>query len=297
MKIAHASDLHLLSLTGASWLDFANKRWIGGLNLLTNRGRHYLTEIFERLIDDINQSDVDHLVITGDVTNLALDEEFRFARELFGRFNLSPKDITVLPGNHDAYIQKGATHFTTHFGDYFACDDDFKWADNDPWPMVRVRGNVALVGISTSLKTPWFTAYGKVGTKQLGRLADVLSDERLSGLNRVVAIHHPPAGKPSRSRVRGLLDRDKFADVIRDVGCELVLHGHEHRDIRNALKGPDHQIEVRGIQSATYDAGAKSGKKLARYRIYDVKEKKTSGFQSAEIMRTWNRASRQFEAA
>lgn len=297
MKIAHASDLHLLSLKGASWLDFANKRWIGGLNLLTNRGRHYLTEIFERLIDDINESDVDHLVITGDVTNLALDEEFRFAKELFGRFRLSPKDITVLPGNHDAYIQKGSTHFTTHFGDYFSSDKDFQWKDKDPWPIVRVRGNIALVGISTSLKTPWFTAYGKVGDKQLGRLAEVLMDERLAGLSRVVAIHHPPAGKPSKSRVRGLLDRQHFADVIRRAGCELVLHGHEHRDIRNSLDGPLHRVEVRGIQSATYDAGAKSGKKRARYRIYDVKEKTSLGLKSSEIMRAWNSESRRFEAA
>ena len=34
MRIAHCSDLHLLSLAGARALDFVNKRWIGGLNLI-----------------------------------------------------------------------------------------------------------------------------------------------------------------------------------------------------------------------------------------------------------------------
>ena len=294
MKIAHASDLHLLSLNGASWLDFANKRWIGGLNILTNRGRHYLTEIFERLVEDVNQSDVEHVIITGDITNLALDEEFRFARELFDKFDLSPKDVSVLPGNHDAYIQEGATHFMKHFGEFASSDVDFKWKDSDPWPMVRVRGKVAIVGISTSLKTPWFTAYGKVGEKQLSRLAKILSDERLESLTRVVAIHHPPAGKPSRSLVRGLRDHEQLADVIARHGCELVLHGHEHRDLRHSLQGPKSLIEVRGIQSATYDAGVKSGKKLAKYRIYDIKEKINGMLNSTESMRVWCRQNRTF---
>ncbi|TMQ14040.1 MAG: metallophosphoesterase, partial [Deltaproteobacteria bacterium] len=41
MRLAHFSDLHLLSHDGARWLDLANKRWIGAMNLLSNRGRHY----------------------------------------------------------------------------------------------------------------------------------------------------------------------------------------------------------------------------------------------------------------
>ena len=40
-------------LTGGHVLDFANKRWIGGMNLITNRGRHYHTEAFEDMIEDL----------------------------------------------------------------------------------------------------------------------------------------------------------------------------------------------------------------------------------------------------
>ena len=65
MRVAHFSDLHLLSLEGARLLDFANKRWIGGLNLLANRGRHYHTEVFEALVRDVNQQGVDHCICTG----------------------------------------------------------------------------------------------------------------------------------------------------------------------------------------------------------------------------------------
>src|SRR5689334_21077653 len=99
MRLAHCSDLHLLSLEGARILDFANKRWIGGLNLLTNRGRHYHTAAFEDMVADFARAEVDHVLCTGDITNLALEQEFRYARERFDRIALGPGEVTVIPGN------------------------------------------------------------------------------------------------------------------------------------------------------------------------------------------------------
>ena len=120
MRLAHCSDLHLLSLEGARLLDFANKRWIGGLNLLTSRGRHYHTRAFEDMVADFAPAGVDHVVCTGDITNLALEQEFRFARERFDRIGLGAHGVTVVPGNHDTYVAHGATHFAEIFPDYFA---------------------------------------------------------------------------------------------------------------------------------------------------------------------------------
>ncbi len=269
MRIAHFSDLHLLSLDGARALDFANKRWIGGLNLLTNRGRHYHTSIFEALIADLDVAGVDHAICTGDVTNLALEQEFDFARSLFDRIRLGPEQVTVIPGNHDAYVARGAAYFTGYFARYYAADPGWEWPDGDPWPIVRVRGPVAIVGLSTSLATPWFTAYGEVGRTQLQRLRSVLSDPRLAKLHRIVAIHHPPAGSWARSRIRGLHDRKELAAVLAETGAELVLHGHEHRDLHHTLPGPGGtQIPVDGITSGTYQGS--HADRSARYRIYDV---------------------------
>ena len=129
MRLAHCSDLHLLSLEGARALDFASKRWIGGMNLLTNRGRHYHTEAFEDMVADLNASGVDHLLCTGDVTNLALEQEFRFARARFDQLSLGPAGATVLPGNHDAYVDAGRAHFASVFADYCTTDADWAWTD------------------------------------------------------------------------------------------------------------------------------------------------------------------------
>ncbi|MCP4447720.1 MAG: metallophosphoesterase [Myxococcales bacterium] len=295
MRLAHCSDLHLLSLEGAGVLDFANKRWIGGLNLLTNRGRHHQSEIFEAMIEDLNQQEVDHILVTGDVTNLALEQEFRFARELFGRFSLSPEQITVIPGNHDAYVQKGAKHFGTHFQDFFSSDSAH--ASNETWPCIRRRGPVSILGLSTSLQTPWFTAYGVVGDEQLERLRTALCAPELEDTLRLVAIHHSPAEPRAHSRIRGLRDREKLYKLLEEVGAELILHGHEHLDLTASLPGATGDVPVRGIQSGTYDAGGGASHKRARYRIYEIADTCEAGKRPTmlgEELRLWDPAGKHF---
>lgn len=291
MRLAHCSDLHLLSLDGRRVLDFASKRWIGGMNLLTNRGRHYHTEAFEDMVVDLNAQGVDHVLCTGDVTNLAFEQEFLYARERFDRLTLGPTGVTVIPGNHDAYVDEGRAHFATVFADYSRSDDGWGWDDGDPspWPLVRVRGHLAVVGLSTSFQTPWFTAYGKVGARQLARLERALSDERLRDKVRLVAIHHPPVGKRARSRIRGLKDHEAFAEVLARAGAELVVHGHEHRNLRGTLPTPAGEVEVLGVQSGTY--AADKPEKTGRYRIFEI----TPGRPIRHTLRIWHRDRRSFD--
>ncbi len=307
MRLAHCSDLHLLSLDGVRKRQFVNKRWIGAMNLLTSRSRHHHTEAFEDMVADLTAVGVDHVVCTGDVTNLAFEQEFRFARGLFERLPHGPDHVTVLPGNHDAYVAEGVGLFGKVFGDYATADPEWRWPDADApdadhpdhapraepdraaWPLVRVRGPLALIGLTTSRQSPWFTAYGRIGAPQLERLRRVLADPRLRDKARVVAIHHPPAGKRARSAIRGLKDHDGFARVIAEAGAELVLHGHEHRDLRELLPTPAGPIEVLGVPSGTYEAN--HPERTARYRIIDIDNGRIVG----QHMRVWHRARRAFE--
>jgi len=291
LRLAHCSDLHLLSLDGTRAVDFASKRWIGGMNLLTNRGRHYHTEAFEDMVADLNASAVEHVLCTGDVTNLAFEQEFRFARARFDQLALGPTGVTVIPGNHDAYVDEGRRHFATVFADYATTDAGWAWDDGDPspWPIVRVRDQVAIIGMSTSHQTPWFTAYGRAGKRQLERLGKALADPRLGGLCRVVAIHHPPAGRRAESRIRGLKDRGAFAAVIAEHGAELVVHGHEHRDLRETLATPTGTVEVLGVPSGTYEGGKPD--KTARYRLFEIE----GGKVISHHLRVWHRDRRIFD--
>ena len=292
MRFAHFSDLHLLSLAGARVLDFASKRWIGAANLLANRGRRYHAEVFEALVADLAGRNLDHVICTGDITNLALEQEFVFARERFDRIALGSSGVTVIPGNHDAYVSKGADFFAGYFSDYHEPDADWAWDTGEPWPMVRVRGDLAVIGLSTSRTTPWFTAYGSVGPEQLERLAAVLRDPRLATRFRVVALHHCPVGGHAKSRIRGLRDHRALARVVASAGAELVLHGHEHEDLAATLPAPGGEVAVRGIQAGSYDGG--KPRLRARYRIYELVAASSRPTLAAEELRVWDPKSRTF---
>jgi 3',5'-cyclic AMP phosphodiesterase CpdA len=268
MRIAHFSDPHLLRLRGARVRDFLNKRWIGGMNLLANRGRHHRLAVFEAMVEEINRSQVDHVLVTGDITNVAHEDEFRLAREVFDRLALGAKNVSVIPGNHDAYVAQGMALFDAYFGPYSTPDPEWTWPGASRWPVVRVRGPVAFILLNTSHPTPWFNAWGRVGSEQLGRLGELLSDARLADKFRLVAIHHPPAGPHALRRVRGLRDHEAFSAVIREHGADLIVHGHEHQDLRLELPGPSGAVPVRCIQSASYEAGV--APRRARFRVFEV---------------------------
>src|ERR1700729_2131564 len=159
-------------------MKLANKRWIGAANLLSNRSRHYHVAAFDQMIDDLNAEGIEHVLCTGDVTNLALEQEFAFARGRFDKLANGPDGVTVIPGNHDAYVAEGVEFFSKIFDEYHRGDPGFEWTEADRsdepdddlrWPIVRIRGELALIGVTTSRATPWFTAYGRVGAGQLAR--------------------------------------------------------------------------------------------------------------------------------
>jgi len=294
VRLAHVTDIHLLSLDGTRLRDFLNKRWAGGLNILLNRGRHHLTEVFDALVDDLNRLGVEQIACTGDVTNLSLSSEFRFARARFDRITAGPTNTFCVPGNHDNYVAEVAGIFEDVFAPYCAADDDWRWPDGSPWPSVRLRGDLALIGLTTSQASGLLMGHGTIGAPQLGRLGGILVDPRLGGKFRVVVMHHPSVGKHARSFRRGLHDHAAFAAVLAEKGAELVLHGHEHLDLRNELPGPDGPIPVHGVQSGSY--AIDSERRRARYRIYTIDRMNGSRPRLTQFeTRTWRPAHTAFE--
>ena len=116
-RLAHISDLHLLSLRGATVLSFLNKRVTGGANLLLRRAHAHQLALVERALADLAEADVDHLVVTGDLSNLSLAAEFELAHELLRGFG-DGRRVSVIPGNHDRYTytsdQSAARATTAH---------------------------------------------------------------------------------------------------------------------------------------------------------------------------------------
>jgi 3',5'-cyclic AMP phosphodiesterase CpdA len=272
MRFAHLSDLHAFELHGTSPWQFVNKRFAGWLNLMRKRRQAHPRAILDALCADLNQVSLDHAVITGDLSNLSLPTEFARARESIDRIQLGPQQVTVIPGNHDVYVWESwfRRHFDRAFAPYALADDAPPFA-LPTYPFVRIRGEVAFIGTSTARPSPPPFADGRLGRKQLKALEATLAG--LQGKFRVLLIHHPPLPQ-SLDLLRALRDRKALHAVLRRVGCELVLHGHEHRDLRGELPGPSGPIPVIGVGSGTYE-DQRPGQldRRARYNIYTIPDR------------------------
>ncbi|HEX7601758.1 MAG TPA: metallophosphoesterase, partial [Polyangiaceae bacterium] len=73
MHIAHFSDLHVLSLEGVGAMRFMNKRLSGLANLRFKRQHAHRTSYVRAVAKEIARVRADHVVVTGDLTNLALE--------------------------------------------------------------------------------------------------------------------------------------------------------------------------------------------------------------------------------
>ena len=264
LTFAQLSDPHLSSLQGVRWRDLANKRVLGYLSWRRRRRAEHSGEVLEALQRDLAQTRPEHLVITGDLTHIGLPDEFRQARRWLETLG-GPHEVTVVPGNHDAYIHAPWKHSFSHWQPYMASDGE---DDPDPahlFPSLRVRGPVAFIGLSSARPSGPFFATGSLGPDQLGKLAQLLDETGRRGLFRVVLIHHPPVPGEEKWRKR-LKDAQALCDVIGEHGAELVLHGHRHRASESGIEIPGQKVPVFGIPSAS-SLGHKPGR-MAQYYLY-----------------------------
>ncbi|MBV8512757.1 MAG: metallophosphoesterase, partial [Xanthobacteraceae bacterium] len=247
--LAHLSDPHLAPLPAPSWSQLASKRVFGYLNWQRKRRRIHQRGTLDRVITDLLAQAPDHVALTGDLVNIALPYEFVAATAWLADLG-PPESISIVPGNHDAYVPAALEHATSSWGDYMRADQ----SGHPEWPFVRRRAGVALIGLSTAIPSPPFMATGQLGSPQLSRLAELLTALRDEDLFRIVLIHHPPESEPRRRRER-LLDAGPFRDVLAKVGAELVLHGHEHVHSVMWLDGSDRRIPAVGVPSASAAVG------------------------------------------
>lgn len=260
--LAHLSDPHLAPLPTPRFSDLASKRLLGFLNWQRKRRNIHDADTLEALIADLKRQRTDHLAVAGDLVNLALPDEFKAAQRWMQALG-APQAVTLVPGNHDAYVRRAEQEPAHWWGDYMDSDGE----EQPAFPFVRRRGQVAIVGLSTAVAAPWFRATGRLSKEQLQKLPQILTQLAGEGLFRVVMLHHPPESEPRRRKER-LLNGAEFIAAIRDAGAELILHGHEHVNSVSWLAGPGRRIPVVGVPSASALPGSKW--QPAGYNIYRI---------------------------
>jgi len=136
-----------------------------------------------------------------------------------------------------------------------------------PFPFLRIRDQIAIIGLSSAETTPPFVAGGHVGKRQLEHLDRLLETLGKAGFFRVVLIHHPPLpGKNSRRK--GLWDAADLTEILKKHGPELVLHGHNHKYMLTMLETRRGPIPVVGAPSAS--AKATRHHPAAGYCLYRI---------------------------
>jgi 3',5'-cyclic AMP phosphodiesterase CpdA len=139
------------------------------------------------------------------------------------------------------------------------------------FPSLRIRGKIALIGVSTARPSAPFLAVGRIGREQLQKIEKILSETRQRGLLRIMLIHHPPAPGMVSWR-KSITDGAAFCSSLARHGAELILHGHVHRTTLTHIEKPAGWIPVIGVPSAS--ALGRKPERCARYHMYCITRRK-----------------------
>ncbi|WP_354185402.1 metallophosphoesterase family protein [Bartonella japonica] len=262
--LAHISDVHLSPLPQPSLFELCGKRFTGYLNWQKKRKGQMATNVLEILMDTLKKINPDHLVISGDLVNLSLDKEFEQARHWLLNQG-QPQNISLVFGNHDAYVCGAFQKACTFFQPWIT--GDFPQKSSFPFPYMRIRNNVAIIGASSAIATPPFQASGYFGKKQAQALTQLLQEAAERNLFRIVMIHHPPFYHAT-SWHKKLWGIERFLNVIKDYGCELILHGHTHLPTLNSLEKTMKNIPIVGVSSISQAFGDK--KPPASFNLFAI---------------------------
>lgn len=288
--LAHLSDLHLAPVLRPSLRELATKRFFGYLSWRARRRHIHCRHVVDLMAEDIRRHAPDHVALTGDLVNLALRREFDNAAQWLKRFG-PPEWLSVVPGNHDAYVSAPYDEGVGLWADYMRGDLALEsLPEQGRFPFVRVRRNIALIGLSTAAPTAPFIASGRLGSVQTEALGKILPILRERGFFRIILIHHPPVPGMNPKR-RGLVDAKRLAAIVEQDGVELIVHGHTHHSSVKQLRSRYGRVHVVGVPSAS--AVAHGGRPSAAWNRYAIRRGKGL-WRCTMNTRTYNETSDRF---
>jgi len=241
LKIAHISDLHLNTFYRDS-----NLREIKSL-------LRYCLEM-----------GVDHLAITGDLTDDASEDDLRILRKTLISFGFDTDEkLSVIVGNHDIYggVQKAEdifsfpdrcrkTNYRKKIKSFnsifnFTFENCVYQGEELQYPYAKLLNDVLLIGMNSnaeysSISNP-FASNGEVSEQQQSELIKILSTYGSEAKHKIILIHHhfnkikslnnfSSAGlwQNIEKQTMKLRKKKKLIKIFNELDVNLVLHGHLH---------------------------------------------------------------------
>jgi 3',5'-cyclic AMP phosphodiesterase CpdA len=228
------------------------------------------------LARDLAAMGIDHVVVTGDVSNLALETEFEAVCTLLEQeLGMGSDAITLVPGNHDRYTRGSlrSQRFEKYFERYLHSDLQLPAElTAGPFPVVKVRGPVVLVGLTTAVPRIPFVAAGEVGRAQLDALTWLFSQQEVRMRTLVLLTHHPIAEpmKGLHGWLEGLRDGPALLERLQGCARGLALHGHLHRRVLRII--PTRAGELWSVGATSASLVHKEPVRMAGYNVYEISD-------------------------
>lgn len=238
LRFAHLSDLHLPHEPHLKPGQHFSKRQ---LSVWSWRRRRSVQSpaVLAALRADMAAHRPDRILVTGDITNFSLPDEFTAAAQWLDGLGAP---VSIVPGNHDALVRVPPAEGWGKLDRWSAAGGE--------WPYVHRHGQASFIGLASALPTAPLLASGRLGSAQCRRLAQLLAQERVAGQLRILMLHHPVADGVVTAR-KALRDRRELRAVLREQGASLVLHGHARNARLDALQGPSGPIPCLCVPSST----------------------------------------------
>lgn len=265
-RIAHLSDVHMLdpnTKRSSARYRFA-ARAVGLGRPLDPRAR---AKKLARGLEAAKASGADHVVISGDLTEIGDATEFEHFADVLYAARMPVDGVTLVPGNHDAYTTPAAWRRAL-------AGPLSRWAGasaSEPGKVVE-RSGYAILPIDTTC----FQSIARSGgefTRDAARAVERrLTDPSFRDKALVLVLHHPPLVQP-KNPVWEWIDALRGSRHVLDMLCShprvQLLHGHLHQvvdRIVGKVTGAAARTRIFGAPATVDDESA------PRVRLYDVRD-------------------------
>jgi len=211
-------------------------------------GSQFRPKTFAKVVQEVNDLKPDAIIITGDLTNEGLINEYKECKKLVSK--LKTKKIITISGNHD-YRNTGYLAFKKFF----------------PFETINELGSdIVLVTLGTARPD---RNEGEVGYRQNLWLERTMI--KYKDRVKILAMHHHLVGIPDTGSDRvTAIDAGDVLRTILQTNVDIVLCGHKHRpwvwnfgNLQIVNAGTVSSERVRGLFENTYNIITIKGNKVA----------------------------------
>lgn len=227
-RIAQLSDVHILEPDHARREGRA--RWrVRYLNLGRRLDAEERLQSFRAALARAHALRVDHLLVTGDLTEDGTPVQFELAAHALHDSGFAPERVTLVPGNHDLYGGAGVWE-RAMAGPLRA------FAASSALGVPIALAGVLLLPLSTAIALPAWRSHGRFAASASEAVLHASRDARRRALPLLVAQHHPPVRtqRPLLHWFDGMHDHAAARKTLSGDPTVYVAHGHTHRAMDRA---------------------------------------------------------------